>query len=172
MNENDRLQELIWKNELLRERVQRLEAEKEILQMKLEKSKNLPTFGRKRESVFYGWPYTDFPNITCGTDNDITLSFEKFNKNNSSITPDFKDALDTMAKGLKEGEKMAEKKEEKKLDWEAAEKHLNDYIRIRCIDKVLSFDGRGGVLQMYLIRSRFEKGERTEYLYSEIMELD
>lgn len=160
MNENDRLQELIWKNELLRERVQRLEAEKEILQMKLEKSKNLPTF--------YGWPYTNFLNSTC----DITQSFEKFKKNNSSITPDFKDALDTMAKGLKEGKKMAEKKEEKKLDWEAAEKHLNDYIRIRCIDKVLSFDGRGGVLQMYLIRSRFEKGERTEYLYSEIMELD
>lgn len=164
MNENDLLRELRCRNELLKERVQRLEAEKEILQMKLEKSKNLPTF--------YGRPYTDFPNITCGTDNDITQSFEKFKKNNSSIIPDFKDALDTMAKGLKEGEKMAEKKEEKKLDWEAAEKHLNDYIRIRCIDKVLSFDGRGGILQMYLIRSRFEKGERTEDLYSEIMELD
>ena len=37
MNENDRLRELRWKNELLEERVQRLEAEKEILQMKLEK---------------------------------------------------------------------------------------------------------------------------------------
>ena len=163
MNENDRLRELRWKNELLEERVQRLEAEKFLLQMKLEKSKNLPTF--------YGWPYTDFPNITCGTDNDITQSFEKFKKNNSSITPDFKDALDAMAKGLKEGleegEKMAEKKEEKKLDWEAAEKHLNDYIR--------AFGGSGGVLQTTImsLRSRFEKGERTEDLYSEIMvELD
>ena len=111
-----------------------------------------------------------FLNFTRGTDNDITHSFEKFKKNNSSITPDFKDALDAMAKGLKEGleegEKMAEKKEEKKLDWEAAEKHLNDYIR--------TFDGRGGVLQMTImsLRSRFEKGERTEDLYSEIMELD
>lgn len=101
MNENDRLRELRWKNELLEERVQRLEAEKEILQMKLEKSKNLPTF--------HVWPYTDFLNSTC----DITQSFEKFEKNNPSITPDFKDALDAMANiaytdsttstGLKEG---------------------------------------------------------------------
>ena len=59
MNENDRggglqmtimslrsrVEKLIWKNELLEERVQRLEAEKEILQIKLEKSKNLP-FGQ------------------------------------------------------------------------------------------------------------------------------
>ena len=116
MNENDRLQELIWKNELLRERVQRLEAEKEILQMKLEKSKNLPTF--------YDWPYTNFLNSTCGTDIDITQSFEKFKKNNPSITPDFKDALDAMAnitytdsttstglkEGLEEGEKMESEK--------------------------------------------------------------